>query len=292
MDFESYAAKHRPNIEKRLEELLPREAARPATLHRAMRYAVMNGGKRFRPLLCIASAEAVRGNQMDALDAACAVELVHCFSLTHDDLPALDDDALRRGKPSCHVEFGEALALLAGDALFALAFETLAQMPLSPETNFECVKALAKASGTEGMVGGQTLDIETEGKPADEELVKWIHQRKTGALMAASCRLGAITGGAGKADVESCARFGELIGLAFQIADDLLDETSKTQTLGKTAGSDARSHKATFPAVMGSEASRKLAAQSSEGALEAIGRFGARAEGLRALSEFATSRAF
>ncbi|MCH8275689.1 MAG: polyprenyl synthetase family protein, partial [Armatimonadetes bacterium] len=200
---------------ERLQALLLSKAATPETLSRAMRYAVLNGGKRFRPLLCLGAAEAVGSTAERALDAACALEMVHCFSLIHDDLPALDNDDLRRGKPTCHVAFGEAIALLAGDALFALAFETLGGMDAPESARFRAMRALA--AGTSGMVGGQTLDVECEDKPVEVDTVRWIHSRKTGALIAASCEIGALVGGGRMSRSKRAASAGRRLGLRFRL---------------------------------------------------------------------------
>lgn len=277
-------------VEARLEQLLPLAEERPQNLHVAMRYAVLGGGKRFRPLLCLASCESVGGDSRDALDAACAIEFVHCFSLVHDDLPALDDDEVRRGKPTCHVRFGEAVALLAGDALFALAFETLAAMRAPLESKFKAISILAAASGTHGMVGGQTVDIESERKSPEPGLVEWIHERKTGKLIEASCGIGAALGGGDDEAFERCTDFGRHIGLAFQIVDDVLNETGDPEALGKGARTDRTRSKATFPAAEGVSRARERAAAEREKALAAIEPFGPAASRLRALAEFTLSR--
>jgi len=240
-------------------ELLPTATTVPGTLHEAMRYSCLAPGKRIRPALAMASAESVGADPQDVVDAGCAIEFVHCFSLIHDDLPAIDNDDLRRGVPTCHKAFGEAVAILAGDALFTLAFDTLANGPWSAEQRVAAIAALTKASGSEGLVGGETLDILSEGKPIDAETVRLIHERKTGSLIAASCQIGAILAGADSATSSRLYEYGACIGLAFQIADDLLNETSTPEQLGKAAGSDRERGKATYPSVFGVEASRQFA---------------------------------
>ncbi len=275
-------------MDERLQALLLSKAATPETLSRAMRYAVLNGGKRFRPLLCLGAAEAVGSTAERALDAACALEMVHCFSLIHDDLPALDNDDLRRGKPTCHVAFGEAIALLAGDALFALAFETLGGMDAPESARFRAMRALA--AGTSGMVGGQTLDVECEDKPVEVDTVRWIHSRKTGALIAASCEIGALVGGGPDEQVEACRKCGEKIGLAFQITDDVLNEEGDAASLGKRTQTDRQRKKATFPGVVGLAESKRVACEAAEAAVSELEAFGDCASGLRLLARFAAER--
>jgi geranylgeranyl diphosphate synthase type II len=268
VDFEEFSNRHRPAIDARLDALLPGEDEVPEALHRAMRYAVLNGGKRLRPLITLALAEAVGGDPTDAMDAACSVEFVHCFSLVHDDLPILDNDDLRRGVPTVHIAFDEPTALLAGDALFALAFETLAATG-----NAEAVAMLAAASGTKGMVGGQTIDVESEGREVDLSVIEWIHRRKTGALFEVAAGLGALFGGGNTSQVEAAKSFGMDLGLAFQIADDILDETASTETLGKRSQADRGLNKATYPAAIGIDGSRKMAHEASTRALSALAHF-------------------
>ncbi len=243
-------------VETRLGMILP-PATAPHRLHEAMRYAVLGGGKRLRPAMAMAASVAAGGAPEDALDAGCAVELVHCFSLVHDDLPALDDDDLRRGRPTVHRAFDEATAILAGDALFALAFETLAGLPEAVAAR--CLGLLSRATGSDGLVGGEVMDLESEGQEVTLETVETIHRRKTGRLIAAACAVGGACAGGSPATIETLRLFGETIGLAFQIVDDVLNETSTAEELGKAAGSDRERAKATFPAVIGVEASRARA---------------------------------
>lgn len=261
MRVESRLKAYGDQIDARLSELLPEVEAPPHELHEAMRYSCLAPGKRLRPALCMASAEAVGGDPAapGVLDAACALEMVHCFSLIHDDLPAIDDDALRRGAPTCHMKFGEGLALLAGDALFALAFDVLANADAPGERVLRAVQSLSRASGSEGLVGGEVMDVLAEGRPADDRTVSFIHSRKTGALIAASCEIGALFGGGSKSETLALRAFGSEIGLAFQIIDDLLNEVSTAEALGKAAGSDRQLQKATYTSLHGVEDSRAAA---------------------------------
>ncbi len=251
-------------VDNRLREILPLETERPELLHLAMRHSCLAAGKRMRPVLVMAGAEAVGGTGLDVVDAACAVELIHCFSLIHDDLPALDDDDLRRGLPTCHKVFGEAVAILAGDALFALAFHTLGNGVWDAEKKISAILLLTQATGSEGLVGGETIDILSERQEVDFETLKVIHARKTGALIAASCEIGAILSGASGDQAKQLYAYGQAIGLAFQIADDLLNETSTPEALGKAAGSDRARGKATYPSLFGIEVTRQMAKDAAE----------------------------
>ncbi|MBS1703925.1 MAG: polyprenyl synthetase family protein [Armatimonadetes bacterium] len=269
MDIESSLRPYILEVNSRLEQLLPSSEDEPKLLHEAMRYSCLAPGKRLRPVLTLICAEATGGSQKAALDAACAIEMIHCFSLIHDDLPAIDDDDLRRGRPTCHVKYGEAIALLAGDALFALAFEVISKQASEPTATVECLKTLTHAVGTFGVVGGETIDILSEGKPVDAEMLELIHRRKTASLIAASCEIGAIFG-SDPAHRERLREYGESIGLAFQIADDILNETGTPEQLGKAAGSDRERQKATYPAVYGLDASRKKALELVETAIQDV----------------------
>ncbi|MCE5232147.1 MAG: polyprenyl synthetase family protein [Xanthomonadaceae bacterium] len=273
---------------------LPPEGQPPADLHRAMRYAVLGGGKRLRPLLVYAA-----GAALDAADAAldapaCAVELIHAYSLVHDDLPAMDDDALRRGRPTCHVAFGEATAILAGDALQALAFELLAgdaASGLDAATRIEMLRVLGAACGAEGMAGGQALDLAAVGKTLTLAELERMHMHKTGALIRAAVRLGALAGGAGATTLGALDRYGHAVGLAFQVQDDILDVEGATEVLGKTAGKDAAAAKPTFPSILGMDASRRRLAELTDAALDALRPLGARAALLAELARYAAARA-
>ncbi|WP_380020730.1 (2E,6E)-farnesyl diphosphate synthase [Dokdonella ginsengisoli] len=277
-----------------LARLLPPDEQPPVELHRAMRYAVLGGGKRLRPLLVYATGSAF-GAAPEALDApAAAVEIIHAYSLVHDDLPAMDDDSLRRGRPTCHVAFGEAMAILAGDALQALAFEVLANdaaLTVDAQTRLEMLRVLALACGSHGMAGGQAFDLAAVGRKLAPAELERMHVHKTGALIRASVRLGAL--GAGCADtraLDALETYGHCIGLAFQVRDDLLDIEAGTEQLGKTAGKDVAANKPTYPAILGVEASRAELAALTVRALDAIAALGPHAEPLRDLARFVAER--
>ena len=257
-----------------LDGVLPPATGPTATLAGAMRHAVLGGGKRIRPALAMASAIAVGGKSHDALPVAGALEMVHTYSLIHDDLPCMDDDDLRRGQPTVHVRFGEAIAVLAGDALHTLAFDTIAGSDAPPEMRLECVKRLAVAAGPDGMVGGQVLDLEAETRTPDARGLEAIHRGKTGALISASVALGALAGGGTSWQADTLGGFGQELGLVFQIVDDLLDEEQTSARLGKSAGKDRAAGKATYPAIHGLEAARAEASRHAAMArslLEAAG---------------------
>ena len=249
-----------------LDALLPPEGDRPAKLHEAMRYSVFAGGKRLRPALCIAACEACGGTAEQAMPAACALELLHTYTLIHDDLPAMDDDTLRRGRPTCHIQFDEATAILAGDALLTLAFEVLAAQPQGGALALE----LARAAGSRGVIGGQMEDIDAEGKTPDADLVEYIHRNKTAALIRAACVMGGICAGADHQTLEKLDAYGENAGLAFQLADDLLDESATVEELGKDIGSDKARGKMTWPAVHGIEKTVADAKQLEEKAVASL----------------------
>jgi geranylgeranyl diphosphate synthase type II len=259
-----------------------------------MRYSLFAGGKRIRPILCMEAARAVNDAADGVVSAACALELIHTYSLIHDDLPALDNDDYRRGKLTNHKVFGEAMAILAGDALLTLAFQVLAELPVASDRKARIVAMIAElaaASGTVGgMIGGQVADLEGEGKPPDAQLLETIHRAKTGALLRASLRLGAIYAGAAEEQYAALSCYGEHIGLAFQIVDDLLDVEESSAELGKTAGKDAAQHKITFPAVYGLEASHRMAAEECERAHHSLALFGERAARLHELADHIVHR--
>ncbi len=261
-------------VEKGLDRALPGEDQAPADLHKAMGYAVFGGGKRLRPALVLAACEALGGRGEDALAGAVAFELVHTYSLIHDDLPSMDDDDLRRGRPTCHKVFGEALALLAGDALLTLAFHVLSTWPPGGEKALETARILSRAAGSLGMVGGQVLDLEGEGREPDLEAVRAIHERKTAAMIAGALQAGGVAAGAAKEQVDLLGRAGISLGLAFQIQDDVLDETADSATLGKTPGKDRKSGKRTWPAAVGLEASRERARELIREGLALLGEAG------------------
>ncbi len=277
-------------VEEALDGFLPGEAVAPISLHKAMRYSVFAGGKRLRPILCLAAAEAEGGDAAVAIPAACAVECVHTYSLIHDDLPCMDDDDLRRGKPTCHKVFGEAVAVLAGDALLALAFEILSCA--GEGAAGASVRELAKAAGSRWLVGGQVADMEAEGKEADLGLVEFIHGGKTAAMIAASLRMGAIAVGAGQDFVDLVGDFGTKLGLAFQIQDDLLDITQSSEVLGKSAGKDEAAQKATYPRAVGVERAREEARRLTAGAIGALRPLEERGGVLRAIANYLLEREF
>jgi geranylgeranyl diphosphate synthase type II len=266
-DLKNYLPQLTAAVNLALDALLPSVDERPAKLHEAMRYSVFAGGKRLRPILCIASCEACGGTAEQAMQAACALELLHTYTLIHDDLPAMDDDTLRRGRPTCHIAFDEATAILAGDALLTLAFEVLAGIP---DTGSSLTLELARAAGSRGVIGGQMEDIDAEDKTPDANLVEYIHRNKTAALIRASCVIGGICAGADVQTLEKLARYGENAGLAFQLADDLLDESSTVEQLGKDIGSDKARGKMTWPAVHGIEKTTADAKQMEERAVAAL----------------------
>jgi len=292
MTLPEYLAQQQKRADVALDRWVPDESQDPSVIHRAMRYSLFAGGKRIRPLLAMAAAEAVSDHAAGIESAACALELIHTYSLIHDDLPALDNDDLRRGRPTCHKVFGDAMAILAGDALLTLAFEVLAKLPdVDAERRIRLVAELATASGTVGgMIGGQVNDLEGEGQPPTAPLLESIHHAKTGALLRASVRMGAIYAGADDTQLAALTCFGEHVGLAFQIVDDVLDVEQSSEALGKTAGKDAQQQKITFPAVYGLERSRVMAEQERLAARLALRPFGNRAERLLQLADLVVQR--
>ncbi len=278
--LELFLAEHSRLVEDALDQFLPSAETPPQVVHQAMRHSVFAGGKRLRPILVIAAAEVAGGGPAQVLPSACAVELIHTYSLIHDDLPAMDNSPTRRGRPTCHVVLGEAMAVLAGDALHALAFELMArnaEVPgvLAPRV-VRAIVELTEGIGTEGMVGGQVLDLLDVGGPLDETAVRQMHRLKTGCLIRACLRIGAILSGASADDLEPLDRYGEFVGLAFQIVDDILDVVGEEAKLGKGTGSDATLAKVTFPSVFGVARSRDLAEEATRDAVEAAQPLGQR----------------
>ena len=291
MTFSEYLNQQHQRIDEALQRWVPPESTPPESVHKAMRYSLFAGGKRIRPALCIAAAEAVSHNPAGVESAACTLELIHTYSLIHDDLPAMDDDDFRRGRLTCHKVFGEAMAILAGDALLTLAFQVLAQIACNDGRKVLLIEELAVASGTVGgMIAGQVHDIEGEGKHPDATLLEAIHHAKTGALLRASLRMGGIYAGADDEQLAALSCFGQHIGLAFQIVDDLLDVEQPSEALGKTAGKDARQRKITFPAVYGLERSREMAEEERLRAHLALRPFNDRAERLREIGDYIVKR--
>jgi farnesyl diphosphate synthase len=294
-DFPHWANSHQQRIEAQLQSVLPNSEVAPQRLHQAMRYAVLGGGKRVRPLLAFAASEITGADAGRVALAGAAVELIHAYSLVHDDLPCMDDDVLRRGKSTCHVEFDEATALLVGDALQSLAFELLAEHRLAddPSVQLEMVKLLAAAAGSRGMAGGQAIDLAATGASLTLPELELMHIHKTGALIRAAALLGARCGAAlARAEMDRLDHFAKCIGLAFQVVDDVLDTEATTATLGKTAGKDAQHNKPTYVSVLGVAEARKLADELRCDALAALDGFGERALRLRQLADFIVLRKF
>jgi len=292
MDIKAYLSDSKKLVDEYLEKLLPAESEAPPTIHKAMRYSVFAGGKRVRPILVLASGETLNGNRSILLQLGAAIEMMHTYSLIHDDLPALDNDDLRRGRPTCHKVFGDAMAILAGDALMTRCYQILAQLPgVSDTTRIRIIQEVSAATGTvRGMIGGQVVDLESEGKRISSEDLDYIHHSKTGALLAACVRSGALAASADAEELQALSEFGSKIGLVFQIVDDILDITSTSEELGKTAGKDEKVKKATYPALYGLEASRQKADELMESALQDIEDFGENAESLRSLARFVVQR--
>ena len=287
-----FLAEQVQTVDSVLNGWVPAETVDPSSIHRAMRYSLFAGGKRIRPILAIAAARAVSDQPFGIEHAASTLELVHTYSLVHDDLPALDNDDLRRGRPTCHKVFGDAMAILAGDALLTLSFEVLSRLPhITADRKIRLVEELARAAGTVGgMIGGQVNDIEGERKQPTALLLDSIHRAKTGALLRASVRMGAIYAGADDAELNALSRYGEHIGLAFQIIDDVLDVEESSEVLGKTAGKDQAQQKITFPAVYGLDRSRDMAEQERQAAHDVLRIFGRRADRLRQIADFIVQR--
>ena len=292
MDLNTYMREARSMTDKRLKELLPAETQYPEVIHQAMAYSVFAGGKRFRPMLCLAACETVCGDWKPALDAACAMECIHTYSLIHDDLPGMDDDDYRRGKLTNHKVFGEGMAILAGDALLTYAFEILSGM--ADETNgkqiVKIIAEVSRASGTDGMIGGQVVDIQSEQTKPTAELLHYIHHKKTGALIVASVRMGAILGGADAAQLAALTEYAHQLGLAFQITDDILDVVGDETKIGKPVGSDEKNEKATFPALFGLEQSRRMAEDAVQKAIASLALFGEKADILKQLAQYLLER--
>lgn len=313
LDINAYLEEKRALIEDWLAKAFPSENAPPSTIHQAMRYSLMARSKRIRPVLTLATTESLGGKVEKAIPFACALELIHTYSLIHDDLPAMDNDDFRRGRPSNHKVFGEAMAILAGDALLTHAFylmsipyssestvasessvssESSVESTVSPRLAVEIITEIARAAGTEGMIGGQVMDIQLEGQSATISQVEAMHHGKTGAMILAAIRIGGLVANVSEKQMESLTTFGRHIGLAFQIVDDILNVEGQPQLLGKSVGSDQSAEKATFPSVLGLEESKTCARQHYEVAIQALETFGDRAEVLSALARFIVCRDF
>ncbi len=296
MDLNSYLKDRQQRIDAALDRHLPAEDSLPERLHQAVRYSVFAGGKRLRPILMLAACEAVGGDTERVLPAACAIEMIHTYSLIHDDLPAMDDDDFRRGRPTCHKVYGDALAILAGDALLTEAFILLSGMAADTlQAEDACRRAMhivARCAGSRGMVGGQVVDMESEGKEIDLPTLEYIHTHKTGALILASVQVGALLGGVDEAAYDALTRYAEAAGLAFQVADDILDIVGDQELLGKDVGSDEARGKATYPALLGLTGARQRARDLRDLALESLAEFGEAAEPLRQIAHYIVDRSF
>ncbi len=293
-NLKAYLEERSRLVENALDLYLPGKDSLPAALHSSMRYSVFAGGKRIRPVLMMAACEAVGGSTADVIPAACAIEMIHSYSLIHDDLPAMDDDDFRRGKPTNHKVYGEAKAILAGDALLTEAFLLLSGpvngARLSSEQAIEVIHLLAKSAGSRGMVGGQVVDMESEGKEIDLPTLEYIHTHKTGALLLAALETGCVIGRAGSEQRQALRRYGEAIGLAFQVADDILDIVADQDSLGKDVGSDTERGKATYPALLGLDGARQRAEELRQIARAAIKEFSELAQPLRAIADYIVER--
>jgi len=294
LDIQSYLASRKQLIDAELERLLRRSDEIPRELHEAMRYCLFAGGKRLRPILALAAAEAVGGTAAAVISEACALELLHTYTLVHDDLPSMDDDDYRRGRLTTHKVFGEAIAILAGDALQAEAFALLAAGVQNgrhaPEKMVRVIQTVADACGAGGGVGGQVVDILSEGKAVDRDTLEYIHTHKTGCLITASVLLGALLATTDQRAIQGLETYGNAIGLAFQITDDILDVLGSPETLGKTVGADEKRGKATYPALVGMEQARSMQAQLHQKALDALGRFDEKADPLRHIARIIIER--
>jgi geranylgeranyl diphosphate synthase, type II len=294
VNLKTYLLTRQKLIDRALDRYLPKANTKPVTLHRAMRYSLFAGGKRLRPILCLAAAEACRGNIDDALPLACALECIHTYSLVHDDLPSMDNDDFRRGRPTCHKVFGEGIAVLAGDALLTIAFEIVSRAKPKPRYDMATLlREIAVAAGSRKLIAGQVADLEAEGKNVKRRELQFIHENKTAAILRSSVRLGAMSANADGRKLAAIARFGQRLGLAFQIIDDILDVTQTSEILGKSAGKDVAAKKATYPAVIGLEKSRAEARRLTREAHNSLSAFGSRdAEPLHVLANYLLAREY
>ena len=291
MNVKAYLKSRQKKIDRALDRYLPKESVKPATIHKAMRYSLFAGGKRLRPILCLAAAEAAGGQIDHALPLACALECIHTYSLVHDDLPSMDNDDLRRGRPTCHKVFGDGIAVLAGDALLTIAFEIVSRA--RPTRRYDMSVLLgevAVAAGSRKLIAGQVADLEAEGHRTDREQLRYIHENKTAAILTTSVRLGAMSANANPKQLAAITKFGRALGLSFQIIDDILDVTQTSEKLGKSAGKDVTAKKATYPAVIGLNESRIEAKRLTRQAHNSLSIFGAKAETLHALANYLLER--
>lgn len=296
MDLKDKLERKKKLVDEALHEFLPSIDTTPATIHKAIHYSIFAGGKRLRPILAMGAAEAVGGKIEIALPAACAIEMIHTYSLIHDDLPALDNDDLRRGQPTNHKVFGEDMAILAGDALLTQAFFLLTKQytmsDVEPGLVLQVVKEISEAAGSCGMIGGQVVDLESENKEINFETLKYIHNNKTGALFRVSLRAGAILGGGTDEEIEKLTNYANNFGLAFQITDDILDVIGNANIIGKPVGSDIKNNKATYPAIFGLEKSKKMAQEAINKALDELNSFGSKADFLKELGLYLIGREY
>jgi geranylgeranyl diphosphate synthase type II len=291
VNFKDYWSERQTKVERALDQAIPKATTRPQTLHRAMRYSLFAGGKRLRPILVLAAAETISGQSDDAIPLACAVECIHTYSLIHDDLPCMDDDDLRRGKPTSHKVFGEGVAVLAGDALLTIAFELASRCRGWPRYSVaDAIHELAYASGSRQLVAGQVVDLECEGKKISAADLRYIHERKTAALITSSIRLGAMSANATPKQLASLTEFGSALGLAFQVIDDILDITQTSEQLGKSAGKDLKAEKATYPSILGMPKAQAEAKRLTNKAMNALKPFGKKGESLRAVADYLLDR--
>ncbi|PYJ29837.1 MAG: farnesyl-diphosphate synthase [Verrucomicrobia bacterium] len=294
MNIKTYLVSRQKLVERALDRFLPKANTKPATLHRAIRYSLFAGGKRLRPILCLAAAQACGGKIRNALPLACAVECIHTYSLVHDDLPSMDNDDFRRGRPTCHKIFGDGIAILAGDALLTIAFEIVSNAkPTSRYNTSILLREIAVAAGSQKLIAGQVADLEAEGRNVKRDQLQFIHENKTAAILKSSVRLGAMSANANARKLSAVTRFGQRLGLAFQIIDDILDVTQTSEILGKSAGKDVAAKKATYPAVIGLEESRAEARRLTRQAHSALSVFRSRdAEPLHALANYLLEREY
>jgi geranylgeranyl diphosphate synthase type II len=293
VDLKNYLARRQREVDRALDQFLPKASTKPVTIHKAMRYSLFAGGKRLRPILCLAAAEACAGLTKSALPLACAVECIHTYSLIHDDLPSMDNDDFRRGRPTCHKVFGEGIAVLAGDALLTIAFEIASQAKTTARHDMRAIlREIAVAAGSRKLIAGQVADLEGEGKAISRAQLRYIHENKTAALLTTSVRLGAMSANATPAQLRALSDFGFALGLAFQVIDDILDVTQTSEKLGKSAGKDVAAHKATYPSVLGLEKSRAEAGRLTRQAHDALRPLGKRAQTLHVLANYLLEREY
>jgi geranylgeranyl diphosphate synthase type II len=293
MNLKTYLKSRQEKIERALDQYLPKESTKPATIHKAMRYSLFAGGKRLRPILCLAAAETCGGKIDNALPLACALECIHTYSLVHDDLPSMDNDDFRRGRLTCHKVFGDGIAVLAGDALLTIAFEIVSRAkPTSRYNMSTLLREVAVAAGSQKLIAGQVADLEAEGKETTRAGLRYIHENKTAAILTTSVRLGATSANANPKQLAAITKFGRALGLAFQVIDDVLDVTQTSEKLGKSAGKDVAAKKATYPAVIGLDKSHAEAKRLTKQAHDALSIFGTKAEALHALANHLLEREY